>query len=516
MRSSIWFLGLRIWWISCYTLTLRTYIGCSKYWGSKCEGLLCSKCVFFFKFFLVLSICRSLYIYICWSGIVLKIDPPEFIILSLDGLQFFLFHPFHLHAICFEALSAMRTPCGGTTIDEVWNPFRSSASFNQNNMTRSGDFLQNIEFHQPSTQANEGRPYCNGPNPPEFPVWDVLTNRYTPFLLFLRAGLCHEIGSLRDLHIRERSQHFGGMTRPAEGQCVSLLSITGVHVPHLRAFRSEIASETGWRVFPVGACCRCAPISHQFSSNRFFVATFASTVANCVHRTEAEKDNYGCFIVMNMMKTLQLLLVRTGSPVAPFLTHFFSMFLPGQFLCPRRACKIVDAEKFAQKLCGFKDACMFGRGDALTGFLDLCRSWPASGIMSWYPVDRKKTDIAWALFDFDHGKNSVQHVIFSRLITMISLCNMTLAWCTPIFTMSSWHANKFIVGACGHVAFENIWGGFVPFVNLDVQRILYLFDPIWYSCRRVPDEDVWRRCVFQRGNLQRKTHAQNIPIYINI
>ena len=51
MRSSMWFLGLRIWWISCYTLTLRTYIGCSKYWGSKCEGLLCSKCVFFFDFF---------------------------------------------------------------------------------------------------------------------------------------------------------------------------------------------------------------------------------------------------------------------------------------------------------------------------------------------------------------------------------------------------------------------------------------------------------------------------------
>ena len=40
------------------------FIRCSKYWGSKCESLVCSKCeVFFLKNFLVLSICRPLYIF---------------------------------------------------------------------------------------------------------------------------------------------------------------------------------------------------------------------------------------------------------------------------------------------------------------------------------------------------------------------------------------------------------------------------------------------------------------------
>lgn len=188
------------------------------------------------------------------------------------------------------------------------------------------------------------------------------------------------------------------------------------------------------------------------------------------------------------MKTLQLPPVRTGSPVASFLTHFFSTFLPGQFLCPRRfdfwTCvppwRMQDCRrrKIAKNVCGFKYACMFGRGDALTCFNWI--SWPVPFVSCFryhvmVPSWQKKTDIAWALFDFDHGMNSMRHVIFSRLITMIRLCNMTLAWCTPIFTMSSWHANKFIVGACGHVAFEYIWGGFVPFLNLDVQRVLYLY-----------------------------------------
>ena len=130
--------------------------------------------------------------------------------------------------------------------------------------------------------------------------------------------------------------------------------------------------------------------------------------------------------------------------------------------------------------------------------------------MSLYPDDRRAVDIAWALFDFDHGINSMRHVIFSRLITMISPCNMTLAWCTPILTMSWWHANNLIVVAMLHLKYLR-----------GIRRICKLgraarYLPSGYSCRRVPDEDVWRRCVFQRGNLPRKTHAQNIPIYINM
>lgn len=92
---------------------------------------------------------------------------------------------------------------------------------------------------------------------------------------------------------------------------------------------------------------------------------------------------------MNVMKILPAASGAAWQSRDPTFEKCFWKFLPGQFLCPRlfdffdiwlsdmcsaMAHARLSTQKNCQRLCGFKDARMFGRGDAFNRFLDMCRS----------------------------------------------------------------------------------------------------------------------------------------------